>query len=128
VAVVLIDTNATARTKRSKSFDLADIMTVSIETLEALLDASFRFTASASAWRCIPVPTSSRSEPLRTNSKPPCFESASRNAGQHEQTGLSGVNGVTRNQWVFLSYGKLERETGFEPATSSLGITAALCY
>jgi hypothetical protein len=42
--VVLIDTNATARTKRSNSFDLADIMTVSIETLEALLDASFRFT------------------------------------------------------------------------------------
>jgi len=42
--VVLIDTNATGRTKRSNSFDLADMMTVSIETLEELLDASFRFT------------------------------------------------------------------------------------
>ena len=41
--VVLIDTNATGRTKRSNSFDLADIMTVSIETVEALLAASFRF-------------------------------------------------------------------------------------
>ena len=41
--IVLIDTNATGRTKRSNSFDLADIMTVSIETLEGLLDASFRF-------------------------------------------------------------------------------------
>ena len=42
--VVLIDTNATGRTQRSNSFDLADIMTVSIETLEGLLVASFRFT------------------------------------------------------------------------------------
>ena len=42
--VVLIDTNTTGRTKRSNSFDLADMMTVSIETLEALLAASFRFT------------------------------------------------------------------------------------
>jgi hypothetical protein len=42
--VVLIDTNATGRTKRSNSFDLADMMTVSIETLEALLAASFRFS------------------------------------------------------------------------------------
>jgi hypothetical protein len=41
--IVLIDTNATGRTKRSNSFDLADIMTVSIETVEALLAASFRF-------------------------------------------------------------------------------------
>ena len=41
--VVLIDTNATGRTKRSNSFDLADIMTVSIESVEALLAASFRF-------------------------------------------------------------------------------------
>ena len=43
-ASVLIDTNATGRTKRSNSMDLADIMTASIETLEALLAASFRFT------------------------------------------------------------------------------------
>jgi hypothetical protein len=42
--VVLIDTNATGRAKRSNSFDLADIMTVSIENVEALLEASFRFT------------------------------------------------------------------------------------
>jgi hypothetical protein len=41
---VLIDTNATARTKRSNSFDVADIMTVSIESVEALLAASFRFS------------------------------------------------------------------------------------
>ena len=41
--VVLIDTNVTGRAKRSNSFDLADIMTVSIETVEALLAASFRF-------------------------------------------------------------------------------------
>ncbi len=31
------------------------------------------------------------------------FEGASKNAGQHERTGLNGVNGVTRNRWVFLS-------------------------
>jgi hypothetical protein len=42
--VVLIDTNATGRTKRSNSMDLADIMTASIESVEALLAASFRFT------------------------------------------------------------------------------------
>jgi hypothetical protein len=42
--VILIDTNATGRTKRSNSFDLADIMTVSIENVEALLAASFQFT------------------------------------------------------------------------------------
>jgi hypothetical protein len=41
--VVLIDTNATGRTKRSNSMDLADIMTASIESVEALLAASFRF-------------------------------------------------------------------------------------
>jgi hypothetical protein len=41
---VLIDTNATGRTKRSNSMDLADIMTASIESVEALLVASFRFT------------------------------------------------------------------------------------
>jgi len=42
--VVLIDTNATGRMKRSNSMDLADIMTASIESVEALLAASFRFT------------------------------------------------------------------------------------
>jgi hypothetical protein len=42
--VIVIDTNVTGRTKRSNSFDLADMMTVSIESLEALLDVSFRFT------------------------------------------------------------------------------------
>jgi len=42
--VVLIDTNVTGRTKRSNSMDLADIMTASIESVEALLVASFRFT------------------------------------------------------------------------------------
>jgi Domain of unknown function (DUF4062) len=42
--VVLIDTNVTGRTKRSNSMDLADIMTASIESVEALLAASFRFT------------------------------------------------------------------------------------
>jgi hypothetical protein len=41
--IILLDTNATGRTKRSNSFDLADIMTASIESLEALLAASFRF-------------------------------------------------------------------------------------
>jgi hypothetical protein len=41
--VVLIDTNATGRTKRSHSFALGDMMTVSIETVEALLETSFRF-------------------------------------------------------------------------------------
>ena len=41
---VLIDTNATGRTKRSNSMDLVDIMTASIESVEALLAASFRFT------------------------------------------------------------------------------------
>ncbi|MGD1094308.1 MAG: DUF4062 domain-containing protein [Bryobacteraceae bacterium] len=41
--VVLIDTNATGRTKRRNSLDLAEIMTVSIETVEVLLAASFRF-------------------------------------------------------------------------------------
>jgi hypothetical protein len=41
---VLIDTNATGRAKRSNSMDLADIMTASIESVEALLAASFRFT------------------------------------------------------------------------------------
>jgi hypothetical protein len=41
--IVLIDTNATGRTKRSNSFDLADIMTLSIESVETLLAASFRF-------------------------------------------------------------------------------------
>jgi hypothetical protein len=41
---VLIDTNATGGTKRSNSMDLADIMTASIESVEALLVASFRFT------------------------------------------------------------------------------------
>lgn len=41
--VVTIDTNATGRTKRTSSFDLADIMTVAIESVEALLTASFRF-------------------------------------------------------------------------------------
>ena len=42
--VVLIDTNATGRTKRSNSMDLADIMTASIQSVETLLAASFRFT------------------------------------------------------------------------------------
>lgn len=42
--VILIDTNATGRTKRGNSMDLADIMTVSIESVQALLAASFRFT------------------------------------------------------------------------------------
>jgi hypothetical protein len=42
--MVLIDTNVTGRTKRSNSMDLADIMTASIESVEALLAASFRFT------------------------------------------------------------------------------------
>ncbi len=41
---VLIDTNVTGRTKRSNSMDLADIMTASIESVETLLAASFRFT------------------------------------------------------------------------------------
>jgi hypothetical protein len=41
---VLIDTNVTGRTKRSNSMDLADIMTASIESVEALLASSFRFT------------------------------------------------------------------------------------
>jgi hypothetical protein len=41
--VVLIDTNATGRTKRGNSMDLADIMTASIDSVEALLAASFRF-------------------------------------------------------------------------------------
>jgi hypothetical protein len=41
--VVLIDTNVTGRMKRSNSMDLADIMTASIESVEALLAASFRF-------------------------------------------------------------------------------------
>jgi hypothetical protein len=41
--VLLIDTNASGRTKRSNSFDMADMMTVSIGTVEALLAAGFRF-------------------------------------------------------------------------------------
>ncbi len=60
-------------------------------------------TGSGSAWRSTRVRTSSRSEQQSENSKQLCFEHHVRKADLRKQSRLNGINGITRNQWVFLS-------------------------
>jgi integrase len=60
-----------------------------------------RAMGSASAWRSTRARTSNRSEQRSDNSKPRCFEDLNPSTGAKSKTRLNGINGITRNRWVF---------------------------